>query len=75
MDSNLLSLGVLEAKGFEFKANDGVLNVKDTAGDVVLQSKRKGTVYPLSQPPNAVTHYSPATVQAYKATKAQPLDL
>lgn len=74
-DSNLLSLGVLEAIGFEFQASNGLLNVKDTEGDVVLQSQRDGTVYPLSQPKNTGTDYSPATVQAYKATKAQSSEL
>ena len=71
LDSNLLSLGVLEAKGFEFQAKNGFLNVKDTDGDIVLQSQRDGTVYPLSQPKRTETDYSPATVQAYRATKAQ----
>ena len=50
MDSNLLSLGTLTAKGLEFHTSKGTLNVTDSVGETVLQSKCKGKVYPLSQP-------------------------
>lgn len=75
MDSNLLSLGILEAKNFEFKAKNGFLNVKNTAEDVVLQFKREGTVYPVAQPENTFVYYIPATIQVYRATRAQSFEL
>lgn len=62
MTSNLISLGTLEANGFEFKAKNGYLNVKGTVGDIILQSKRQGAVYPLLQPNMHVPGI------AYKAT-------
>ena len=47
LDSNLLSLGILEKKGFQFVGKQGFLYVIDNEGDKVLQAKREGTVYPL----------------------------
>ena len=50
LDSNLLSLGVLEKNGFKFVGKQRFLSVIDHQGDMVLQAKRRGTVYPLLQP-------------------------
>ena len=44
VDSNLLSLGALTAKGFEFQTKKGTLNVIDSVGDTVLQSMCEGKV-------------------------------
>lgn len=35
--SNLLSLGIFKAKGFEFKTKNGYLNIKNTAGEMKTQ--------------------------------------
>lgn len=66
---------ILKPRASNSRPKDGFLNVKDTTGDVVLQFKRGGTIYPLAQPKNAFVHYTSATVQAYKATRAQSLEL
>ena len=47
IDSNLLSLGTFGAKGFEFYTKKDILHVKDIVGDIVLQSRCEGQVYPL----------------------------
>lgn len=75
IDSNFFYFDIFEAKSFEFKVKDGFLNVKDTTGNIILESQHKNTIYPLSQPKNAVIYYSPATVQAYKAIKVQFFEL
>ncbi len=49
LDSNLLSLGILENKGFQFVGKQGFLYIIDNEGDKVLQAKREGTLYPLVQ--------------------------
>ena len=50
IDTNLLSLGTLEAKGLHWGATNGLLEVKDQDGDVVMQATRVNQVYPLNQP-------------------------
>lgn len=50
IDSNLLCLGILEAKDFEFVGRRGYLKVHDDVGDLVLVGKRENLVYPLMQP-------------------------
>ncbi len=49
LDSNLLSLGILEKKGFQFVGKQGFLYVIDNEEDKVLQAKQEGTVYPFVQ--------------------------
>ncbi len=49
LDSNLLSLGILEKKGFQFVGKQGFLYVIDNEGDKVLQSKQEDTLYTLVQ--------------------------
>jgi hypothetical protein len=48
--SDLLSLGVLEAKGFEFQGKNGWLTVIDEDGDALLQARRQNNVYSLNKP-------------------------
>lgn len=67
LDSNLLSLGVLEKKGFKFVGKQGLLSVIDNQGDTVLQAKRKGTIYPLLQP--NIQQTKPLTNPIFKVTK------
>lgn len=50
LDANLISLGILVEKGGEFRAVDGLLQIKDKEDDIVLESIRDNTVYPLRQP-------------------------
>jgi hypothetical protein len=50
VDSNLLSLGVLEEKGHTFNAKNSVLRVLDSDEDVVLVANRQRNVYVLHQP-------------------------
>ena len=50
LDANLISLGVLEGKGCEFRAVNGLLQIKDKDNDIVLESIRDNSVYPLLQP-------------------------
>jgi hypothetical protein len=50
VDSNLLSLGVLEEKGLTFNARSSVLRVLDHDEDVVLVANRQRNVYVLHQP-------------------------
>lgn len=80
IDSNLISLGVLEAKGFEFTAKDESLDVKDSVGTLCYTACDR-VCYPLSQPIIA-DYYTPATVrvqctciQSHKATKPQSIEL
>lgn len=47
LDSNLLSLGTLEAKGFGWAGNNGKLHVLDE-DEVVLEGTREGTLYRLN---------------------------
>ncbi len=49
MNSNLSSLGVLEAKGFEFRVQNSCLQVIDDDDDVRLEAKRQNNVYSLNQ--------------------------
>ncbi len=49
LDSNLLSLGTIEKKGFQFVEKQGFLYVIDNKGDKVLQAKREGAVNPIVQ--------------------------
>lgn len=66
MKSNLLSLGSFLAKGCQFKIKDSVLNIKDLAGDIVLQSKLKSTMFPLLQP-RTINHFrTPAVIHGSK---------
>jgi hypothetical protein len=46
LDSNLISLDLLESKGFDFRAKNGWLTVKDDDRSV-LTAKRQNNVYPL----------------------------
>lgn len=47
IDTNLLSLGALEAKGLQISAKNMLLEVQDPNGNVVLQARRHNNVYPL----------------------------
>ena len=67
LDSNLLSLGVLEKKGFKFVGKQGVLSVINNQGDTVLQAKHKDTVYPLLKP--CIQQTRPLTNLILKITK------
>jgi hypothetical protein len=49
LDSNLISLDVLEAKRFEFRDRNNRLSVIDAESDVILQAKRQNNVYSLNQ--------------------------
>ncbi len=50
LDANLISLGILEEKRCEFRALDGLLQIKDKEDDIVLESIRDNAVYPLQKP-------------------------
>ena len=50
IDTNLLSLGALEAKGLQFSAKHALLEIRDPDSDTVFQARRHDNVYPLSQP-------------------------
>ena len=67
LESNLLSLEVLEKKSFKFIGKQEVLSVIDNQGDTVLQAKHKGTVYPLLQP--CIQQTKPLTNPILKITK------
>lgn len=47
IDTNLLSLGSFASKGFGFHTKKGILNVIDTVGNTVLQSRCEGAGIPL----------------------------
>lgn len=47
LDANLISLDVLEGKGCEFRAVNDLLQIKDKDNDIVLESIRDNSVYPL----------------------------
>jgi hypothetical protein len=49
LDSNLISLEVLEIKRFEFRDLNDRLSVIDNEKDVILQAKRQNNVYSLNQ--------------------------
>lgn len=50
LNSNLLSLGILKKKDFQFLGKQGLFSIIDNQRDIVLQAKRKSTVYLLLQP-------------------------
>jgi hypothetical protein len=71
MDSNLLSLGIFEAKGFEFRGKNGHLQVIDDENDdVVLEAKRQNNVYLLNQPQNEGGHEKQLGAKAFEVKKA-----
>lgn len=45
LESNLLSLGILEEKGYKFVGHNGTLSVLDSEEETVLQASRDGTLY------------------------------
>ena len=47
LNANLISLGVLEGKEYEFRAINGLLQIKDKDNNIVLKSIRDNSVYPL----------------------------
>ena len=49
LNANLISLGVLEEKKCEFRAVDGLLQIKNKKDDIVLESIRDNAVYLLQQ--------------------------
>ncbi len=49
LDTNLISLEVLEEKRCEFRAVDELLQIKDKKDDIILKSIRDNAVYPLHQ--------------------------
>ncbi len=49
LDSNLILLGVLEVKRFEFRGLNDRLSVIDNESDVILQARRQNNVYSLNQ--------------------------
>ena len=73
IDSNFLSLGTFGAKGFEFYTKKGILHVKDTVGDTVLQAKCKGQIYPLLQPTTPKHSLSSTSVHTHKKTPSTPI--
>ena len=76
IDSNLLSLGILTAKGFDFHTSKGTLNIIDSAGEIALQSKCEGHVFPLSQPKRVDNYGKPGALdRAYSTTKSQTMEL
>lgn len=76
VDSNLLSLGALTAKGFEFLTKNGTLHVMDSVGDIVLQSKCEGQVFPLFQPKGLDNFGKPGALEhAYSTIKPQSMEL
>ena len=58
IDSNLLSLGILEAKDFEFVGRRGHLKVFDDVCDFVLIGKRANLVDPLMQPSDVTSGHA-----------------
>ena len=70
LDANLISLGVLEQKGCAFRAVNGLLQIKDKEDDIVLESIRENTVYPLRQPKLLARHRPCQTmIKAFKTSK------
>lgn len=70
MDANLISLGVLEEKGCEFRAMNGLLQIKDKEDDIVMEPIRDNGVYPLWQlrlparnRPNNTIRRAPQTIK------------
>jgi hypothetical protein len=49
LDSNLISLEILKAKGFEFRGLNDRLSIIDNEEDVILQARRQNNVYSLNQ--------------------------
>lgn len=49
LDANLILFGVLEEKGYAFCVVNGFLQIKDKEDNIVLESIRENTVYPLRQ--------------------------
>ena len=71
IDTNLLSLGALEAKRLRFSAENSMLEVRDFDGKTVFQAKRRNNVYPLLQPTPQEYHHR-SREKAYYMTKATP---
>ena len=47
LDTNLISLGVLDEKRCEFRTTNGLLPIKDKEDEIVIESIRDNGVYPL----------------------------
>ena len=47
LDTNLISIDVLEGKKYEFCAINGLLQIKDNDNDIVFKSIRDNSMYPL----------------------------
>lgn len=50
LDANLILLGILEEKRCEFQSVDGLLQIEDKEDNIMLESIRDDTMYPLQQP-------------------------
>ncbi len=50
LDANPIPLRVLEEKECEFRAVDGLLQIKNKEDDILLESMQDNVVYPLQQP-------------------------
>jgi transposase InsO family protein len=50
LSSNLISVGLLESKGLSWMAKDGLLLVKNSDGETIIESHRKGNLYAVNQP-------------------------
>jgi hypothetical protein len=71
LDSNLISLEVLEIKSFEFRSLNGRLSVIDNEKDVILQAERQNNVYSLNQ----LRHFSYSNSVENKALVTKKVDL
>lgn len=70
LDSNLLFLGALEAKGFEFHDRKGKLEITNDEREIVLVAKRDNNlVYSLQQSNKLYNHHS-TEMKAYQLTKS-----
>jgi hypothetical protein len=73
LDSNLISLGILKAKRFEFRGRNDRLSVIDNESDVILQAGRQNNVYSLNQPRHF--SYSNSVENKVLVTKKVGLDV
>jgi hypothetical protein len=72
LDTNLLLLGALEAKGLRFSVNQRILKVIDDRPNqydkMVLISHREDAVYPLDQPhPSKIVYGTDLSEKSLKA--------
>jgi hypothetical protein len=71
LDSNLISLEVLETKRFEFRSLNDRLLIIDNERDVILQARRQNNVYSLNQS----RHFSYSEIDKILMIKKIDLDV